>query len=86
MEIREILALRGPNIWSRHPVLASKPRRHEVVSSVTTVTSPSPGAVTRVMTPRRWRKRRMRLLALCPLSQQVITGPRVEVVERPTTT
>jgi len=32
------------------------------VSSVTTVTSPSPGAVTRVMTPRRWRKQRMRLL------------------------
>src|ERR1039457_1847087 len=34
-----------------------------MVSTVTTVTSPSPGAVTRVMTPRRRRNRRMRLLA-----------------------
>jgi hypothetical protein len=32
------------------------------VASQTTVTSSSPGAVTSVMTPRRWRKRRMRLL------------------------
>jgi hypothetical protein len=42
--------------------LASSGSFSPMDSSLTTVTSPSPGAVTRVMTPRRWRKRRMRLL------------------------
>ena len=42
---------------------ASSGSSSPMVSSVTTVISPSPGAVTRVMTSRRSRKRRMRLLA-----------------------
>jgi hypothetical protein len=40
-----------------------------MVSSVTTVISPSPGAVTRVMIARRWRKRRMRLLARSTMAE-----------------
>jgi hypothetical protein len=58
----------GPEGTDAPAVAAARSRARSgsfspIVSSLTTVTSPSPGAVTRVMTPRRWRKRRMRLLA-----------------------
>ena len=61
------LALVGGTIgWSAGGGRGQEPGQERIsakVSSPTTVTSPSPGAVTRVMTPRRWRKRRMRLPA-----------------------